>query len=67
MWKLFTQKILSQKYKFPYGNTFYDYRKKLELTNEQIELIISLGKKLGIKPFFSILDIPSFQRLKNLK
>ena len=27
----YPKKILQQKYKFPYGNTFYDYRKKLEL------------------------------------
>jgi N-acetylneuraminate synthase len=60
----YPKRILRQKYKFPYGNTFYDYRKKLELTDDQIELIFSLGKKFKIKPFFSILDKPSFQRLK---
>ncbi|MDA9733442.1 N-acetylneuraminate synthase family protein [Candidatus Pelagibacter sp.] len=60
----YPKKILQQKYKFPYGNTFYDYRKKLELTDDQIKLIMSLGKKLGIKPFFSILDISSYERLK---
>ena len=63
----YPKKILRQKYKFPFGNTFYDYRKKLELTDEQIKLIISLGKKFKIKPFFSILDIPSFKRLKKFK
>jgi len=63
----YPKKILQQKYKFPFGNTFYDYRKKLELTDQQIKLIISLGKKLGIKPFFSILDIPSYERLKKFK
>lgn len=63
----YPKKILQEKYKFPFGNTFYDYRKKLELTDEQIEIILSLGKKLKIQPFFSILDIPSFERLKKYK
>lgn len=63
----YPKKILRQKYKFPFGNTFYDYRKKLELTDEQITLILTLGKKIGIKPFFSILDIPSYERLKKFK
>jgi len=63
----YPKQILQTKYKFPYGNTFYDYRKKLELTDEQIKIILSLGKELKIKPFFSILDIRSFERLKKYK
>ena len=39
---------------------------KLELTDEQIEIILSLGKTKN-STFFSILDIPSFERLKKYK
>ena len=60
----YSQKTLEKEYKSPYGKTFRDYRNKLELTNEQIELIIKLCKKLRIEPFFSVLDIVSFKRLK---
>ena len=34
------------------------------MSNEQIDLIIKLCKKLKIEPFFSVLDINSFNRLK---
>ena len=56
--------ILDKDYKSPYGKTFRDYRNKLELSDEQIELIIKLCKKLKIEPFFSVLDISSFKKLK---
>ncbi len=60
----YPKKILEKKYDSPYGKTFRDYRNQLELTNEQIELIIKLCKKLKLKPFFSVLDIISFKKLK---
>jgi len=60
----YPQKILEKEYKSPFGKTFRDYRVQLELTDHQINLIINLCKKLKIKPFFSILDIKSFERLK---
>jgi sialic acid synthase SpsE len=60
----YSQKILEKEYKSPFGKTFRDYRNKLELTEEQIELIIKLCKKLDIEPFFSILDIVSFKKLQ---
>jgi N-acetylneuraminate synthase len=60
----YTKKILAKDYKSPYGKTFREYRNKLELTNEQIELIIKFCKKLKIEPFFSVLDIVSFKKLK---
>lgn len=63
----YPQKILNKKYKSPFGNTFRDYRNKLELTDDQINLIIKLCGELKIKPFFSILDIESFKRLKKFK
>ena len=44
--------ILDKKYKSPYGKTFRDYRNQLELSDNQIKLIISHCKKINIKPFF---------------
>jgi len=60
----YPQKILNEKYKSPFGKTFRDYRNQLELTDDQIKLILNLCKKLKIKPFFSVLDIESFKKLK---
>ncbi len=60
----YPKKTLDKEYKSPYGKTFRDYRNQLELNKEQIDLIFKLCKKLKIKPFFSILDIPSFKKLK---
>ncbi len=59
--------ILNKKYKSPFGKTFRDYRNQLELSDNQIKLIISHCKKINIKPFFSILDIQSFKKLKKYK
>ena len=60
----YPKKTLDQKYKSPYGKTFRDYRKQLELEDEQIKLIIRLCKKLNIKPFFTVLDNISFKKIK---
>ena len=60
----YPKKILDKKYLSPYGKTFRDYRNQLELTDEQIKLIVKFCNKLKIKPFFSILDIDSFKKLK---
>ena len=60
----YPKKILDKKYNSPYGKTFREYRNKLELSTTQINLIVKLCKKLKIKPFFSILDIASFKKLK---
>lgn len=63
----YPQKILNREYKSPFGKTFRDYRSKLELTDTQIKLIVNLCKKIKIKPFFSVLDIESFKKLKKYK
>lgn len=63
----YPKKILNQKYESPYGKTFEDYRNQLELSDEQIKLIIKECKKIKIKPFFSILDIKSFKKLQKYK
>ena len=56
---------LIKPYKSPFGKTFYDYRKKLELTDEQINLVIDFCRNLGIKVFFSVLDLPSYRYIKD--
>ena len=60
----YPKKILDASYKSPYGKTFRDYRNQLELSHQQIILIKKLCKKIKIKPFFSVLDIDSFKKLK---
>ena len=60
----YPKKVLDKQYNSPYGKTFREYRKQLELSLEQINLIVKHCKKLKIKPFFSILDIASFKKLK---
>lgn len=63
----YPKEILGKKYNSPYGKTFRDYRNQLELSDSQIKLIIRQCKKVKIKPFFSILDIQSFEKLKKYK
>ena len=57
----YTTKQLNEYYNSPFGNKFYDYRKKLELTTKQIKYIKKLGKKFNIIPFFTVLDVNSFK------
>lgn len=56
--------VLEKKYPSPFGNTFYDYRKRLELKKEHLELIKYYKKKLDIKIIFSTLDFISYKNLK---
>jgi len=58
---------LEERYISPFGNTFRDYRNQLELSDDQIKLILKHSKKIHIKPFFSVLDKISFERLKKFK
>ena len=60
----YTQRELNKRYQSPFGKTFGEYRKKLELNNGQINLIIDQCKKHNIKPLFSVLDIESFNIIK---
>ena len=60
---LYSKSELNAPYSSPFGNTFYDYRKGIELTNDQIDLAINTASKLGIKVFFSVLDIESYKSI----
>ena len=63
----YSKKELDNNFKSPFGKTFKDYRNGLELNDSQIILIKKLCKKYKIKPFFSVLDIQSFQKLSKYK
>lgn len=61
----YSKKELSQTYNSPFGKSFYDYRKALELTRDQIELAKSLCKKFDMGLFFSVLDIESYKSISS--
>lgn len=65
--RFYSKKELSKKYITPISNNFYEYRKKLELTDEQLEIIKSYSKKNDLKIIFSALDFKSYNdlRMKN--
>lgn len=61
----YPRSILNKKYVTPISNNFYEYRKKLELTNEQLEIIKNYKKKYDLEIIFSALDAKSYKLLKN--
>lgn len=54
---------LAAPYKSPFGNTFRDYRHRLELDRDGFALLDNLCRSLGIGWFASALDAPSFRFL----
>ena len=60
----FLKKDLERKYITPISKTFFEYRKKLELNNEQIDMIKYYKKKYSLEIIFSALDYPSYKKLK---
>ncbi len=56
----YSKKQLDDTYHSPFGSTFRDYRKKLELNNDDFIFVDKLCKELGMKWFVSVLDLPSF-------
>ena len=63
----YSKKELSKNYQSPFGNTFGDYRKALELSESQFELIKKLCGELNLNYFFSVLDRPSFDKISQLQ
>lgn len=63
----YTNKELISKYDSPFGNTFLDYRKALELNNDLFLEVDQFCKEVGINWFTSILDLPSFKEMIKLK
>ena len=61
----YSKKQLNSKYKTPISNNFYEYRKKLELNDEQLSLIKEYQKKYNLGIIFSALDFKSYKQLLN--
>tara|TARA_Y100000589_G_C27196559_1_gene647078 strand:- start:2312 stop:3832 length:1521 start_codon:yes stop_codon:yes gene_type:complete len=61
----YSQEKLNAKYKSPFGETFRDYRKQLELSKKDFQYLDELCKKLNIKWFASALDQISYEFLVN--
>lgn len=57
----YTPEQLKSPYKSPFGSTFGDYRRQLELDKDGFLFLDELTKDLGIKWFASVLDQPSFE------
>lgn len=57
----YTPEQLAGPYKSPFGTTFGDYRRQLELDKDGFRFLDGLTKDLGIKWFSSVLDQPSFE------
>lgn len=57
----YSKEQLDSKYISPFGETFRDYRNKLELDFDGFTFIDKLCRSLGVEWFASILDYPSFE------
>ena len=55
---------LDAHYVSPFGSTFRDYRKALELTGDDFEYLDGLCKRLAISWFVSVLDRPSYNFIR---
>ena len=60
----YDKKTLNKTYITPISNSFFEYRKKLEFDEEQLELIKYYTKKNDLKVIFSALDTKSYLELK---
>jgi sialic acid synthase SpsE len=63
----YTKEKLASAFESPYGKTFGDYRRALELDFEGFSRVDSLCREVGIDWFVSILDIKSFDFMMNFE
>jgi len=63
----YTQEQLASPYKSPFGNTFGDYRRQLELDRDDFQFVDTLCKDIGLGWFASVLDQPSFEYMVDLQ
>lgn len=62
----YTPQQLNAPYKSPFGSTFGDYRRHLELDQTGFRFLDELCRDLGIGWFASVLDQPSFEFMMDL-
>lgn len=60
----YTSQDLNRHYRSPFGNTLGDYRRQLELSDEQINIAHEIAGSYNKQVFFSVLDMPSLKRIK---
>ncbi|MEZ9543753.1 N-acetylneuraminate synthase family protein [Vibrio sp. 10N.286.48.C11] len=60
----YSQEDLERQYKSPFGDTFRDYRHGLELDNFGFQMVEKWCQEYGIKWFASVLDLPSYDFMK---
>lgn len=60
----YTQEQLAEPYNSPFGTTFGDYRRGIELSYEDFNVVENLCNKIGIGWFVSVLDIESYNFIK---
>jgi N-acetylneuraminate synthase len=61
----YSKKQLDAPYNSPFGKTFGDYRKQLELSKKDFEYLDEICREIGIPWFASILDWPSYLFIKD--
>lgn len=57
----YSQAQLEAAYRSPFGDTFGDYRRAIELNLDGFQLISELCEEVGVKWFASVLDRPSLE------
>lgn len=57
----YTEAQLSSSFESPFGTTFRDYRRKLELDIDGFNFVKKISMEVGVGWFVSILDRPSFE------
>jgi sialic acid synthase SpsE len=65
--KFYSPEQLASAYVSPFGKTFGDYRRQLELDKDDFLFIDALCKEVGLGWFASVLDLPSFEYMVDLE
>lgn len=63
----YTAEQLASPYVSPFGRTFGDYRRQLELSADDFAFVDTLCRRLGIGWFASVLDRPSFDFIRRFE
>lgn len=63
----YSEEEKNKKYESPFGTTLYDYRKAVELTIEQLQLLNEKCEELNIPWFSTVLDYKSYTDLERIR